>query len=80
MLRKAKVCALDHLLLERFGGKVGRGRAVELSRGCDSSRCLESPFTPVLTYCNDTVEMVNPQPKRGIMKIQTSVCSRRPCC
>jgi hypothetical protein len=51
MLRKAKVCALDHLLLERFGGKVGRGRAVELSRGCDSSRCLESLFTPVLTNC-----------------------------
>ena len=51
MLRKAKVCALDHLLLERFGGKVGRGRAVELSRSCDSSKCLESLFTPVLRYC-----------------------------
>jgi hypothetical protein len=49
MLRKAKVCALDHLLLERFGGNVGRGRAVELSRGCDSSRRLESLFTLVLT-------------------------------
>jgi hypothetical protein len=33
--------ALDQLLLERFGGKAGRGLAVELSRGCDSSRCLE---------------------------------------
>ena len=52
MLRNAKVCALDQLLLERFGGKVGRGRAVELSQGCDSSRHLESLFTPVLTYCN----------------------------
>jgi hypothetical protein len=32
MLRKAKVCALVQLLLERFGGKVGRGLALELSR------------------------------------------------
>ena len=44
--------ALDQLLLERYCGKVGWGLAVELSRGCDSSRCLESLFTPVLTYCN----------------------------
>jgi hypothetical protein len=26
-----------------------------------------------------TVEMVNPQPKRGIMQGRTCVCSRRPC-
>jgi hypothetical protein len=32
MLRKAKVCVLVRLLLERFGGKVGRGMAAELSR------------------------------------------------
>jgi len=32
MLRKAKVNALDQLLLERYGGKVGRGLAVELSQ------------------------------------------------
>jgi hypothetical protein len=32
MLRKAKVCVLDQLLLERYCGKVGWGLAVELSR------------------------------------------------
>ena len=26
-LRKAKVCAVDRLLLERFGAKTGRGMA-----------------------------------------------------
>jgi hypothetical protein len=40
--------ALDRLLLERFGGKVGRGLAVRLSRR-NSSRRVESLFTPVLT-------------------------------
>jgi hypothetical protein len=30
MIRKAKVFALDRLLLERFGGTAGRGLAVEL--------------------------------------------------
>jgi hypothetical protein len=30
MLRQAKVFALDRLLLERFGDKVGRGLAAEL--------------------------------------------------
>jgi len=32
MLTKANMHALDRLLLERFGGKVGRGLALELSR------------------------------------------------
>ena len=49
MLRKAKVCALDQLLLERYGGKVGRGLAFQLSRRLVSSRRVESLFTPVLT-------------------------------
>ena len=49
MLRKAKVCALDQLLLERYGGKVGRGLAFQLSRRRDSSRRVESLFIPVLT-------------------------------
>jgi hypothetical protein len=30
MISKVKVCALDRLLLERFGGKAGRGLALEL--------------------------------------------------
>jgi hypothetical protein len=44
MLRKAEVCALDHLLLERYGGRVGRGRAARLSRRRDKSRRAESLF------------------------------------
>jgi hypothetical protein len=52
MLRKAKVCALDRLLLERYGGKVGRGLAVELSRRHDNSTWMESLFTPGLTSHN----------------------------
>lgn len=44
--------ALDQLLLERFGGKAGRGLAVRLSRCRDNSTRAESLFTPVLTYCN----------------------------
>jgi hypothetical protein len=30
MISKVKVCALDRLLLERFGGKADRGLALEL--------------------------------------------------
>jgi len=41
--------ALDQLLLERFGGKVGRGLAVQLSRWRSASTQAESPFAPVLT-------------------------------
>jgi hypothetical protein len=41
--------ALDQLLLERFGGKVGRSLPVRLSRRRDSSRRVESLFGPVLT-------------------------------
>ena len=49
MLREAKVCALDQLLLERYCGKVGWGLAVELSPRRDSSRRVESLFATVLT-------------------------------
>jgi hypothetical protein len=45
--------ALDQLLLERYGGKVGRGLAVELSPRRDSSRRVESLFTLVLTSQSD---------------------------
>jgi hypothetical protein len=49
MLRDAKVCVLDQLLLKRYRGKVGRSLAVRLSRRRDNSRRLESLFTPLLT-------------------------------
>jgi hypothetical protein len=35
MQENAKICALDRLLLERFGGRVGRGLALERSRRRD---------------------------------------------
>ena len=51
-IREAKVYALDRLLLERFGGKVGRGLALEYSRHRAHSNHVESLFVPVLTICN----------------------------
>ena len=48
-IRKANTYALDQLLLERYCGKVGWGLAVELSPRRDSSRRVESLFTPLLT-------------------------------
>ena len=49
MLRKAKIYALDRLLLERFGDKMGRGLALQLSGRREFSRRLESLFAPSLT-------------------------------
>jgi hypothetical protein len=49
-LREHNARVLDQFLLRRFGSKVGRGLAVELSRRRDSSRRVESLFIPVLTY------------------------------
>lgn len=55
MLRKAKVYALDQLLLERFGGKVGRGLALESSRRRERPGRAESLFEPSLTrYSKDS--------------------------
>jgi hypothetical protein len=55
-LRKVKVCALDRLLLEQFGGKVGRGLALEVSRHRDRPRQADSLFQPVLTICSQDGE------------------------
>jgi len=49
-LREHNARVLDQFLLRRFGSKVGRCLAVELSRRRDSSRRVESLFIPVLTY------------------------------
>jgi hypothetical protein len=56
MLGKAKLYGFDQILLERFGGKVGRGLAVELSRRRDLSGRAESLFAPVLTVCSQDSE------------------------
>ena len=76
MIKKAKVfCALDQLLLERFGGKVGRGPDVRLSR----RRNLPDVWNLYLPRSSRaTLEKMNPPLKKGIMQVQTLVCSRRP--
>jgi hypothetical protein len=45
--------ALDQLLLERYGGKVGWGLSVELERRRAFSVWMESLFAPVLTRRHD---------------------------
>jgi hypothetical protein len=49
-LREHNARALDQLLLGRFGGKVGRGLALEVSRQRAVSIQAKSLFTPVLTH------------------------------
>jgi hypothetical protein len=48
--------ALDQLLLERFGGKVGRSLPVELSRRRQSPNVRRFRSAPVLTGCNGHTE------------------------
>jgi hypothetical protein len=76
MLRNAKVCVLDQLLLERYRGKVGRGLPVRLSRRRDNSSRAESLFTPVLTHYTEKDESFAETRHNAV---QTLVCSRRPC-
>jgi hypothetical protein len=56
--------ALDRLLLERFGGMVGRGLAVELSRrhDCPNVRNFYLPRSSPYSQ-----RVVKPAPKQGIM-------------
>jgi hypothetical protein len=74
MLTKANMHALAKLLLERFGGKVGRGLALRLSRRRDLSGRLESLFAPVLTSL--TVEDESPAEMGDNERMQTNVCGR----
>ena len=64
MLRNAKVFALDRLLLERHGGKVGRGLAVELSLREDIPNVRNLYLPRPSPYAQ---RVVKPAPKRGIM-------------
>jgi hypothetical protein len=66
--------ALDQLLLERFGGKVGRGLAVELLSG----QQFPDVRNLYLRWSSRSIlKKMKPSLKQGIMKIQTLVCSRR---
>jgi hypothetical protein len=66
--------ALDQLLLERFGGRVGRGLAGELSRQHNHSAQADSQFTPTLTGHTAEDEYSAETGDNGQM--QTNVCSR----
>ena len=73
-LRDHNARALDQLLLERFGGKVGRGLAGELSRAHDFSNQMESLFAPDLTGYTGQDESFDATGHNG--KMQTLVCRR----
>ena len=64
MLRKAEVCALDQVLLERYRGKVSRGLAVELSRRHDFPN-VRNFYLPRPSRA--TVGRMNTRTKQGIM-------------
>ena len=66
--------APDWLLLQRFGGKVGRGLAAELSRRHDFPTRIEFCVAPVLTGYSGQDESFDTTGHNG--KIQTNVCSR----
>jgi hypothetical protein len=67
---------LDQLLLERYGGQVGRGLAVKLLAG-QQFPDVRNLYLPRSSRA--TLEKMNPSLKRGIMQVQTLVCGRRPC-
>ena len=71
--RKAKVCALDRLLIKRFGGKVGRDQAVELTRQRNLTDGWEFCLPGASPY---TARTVKSAPNRGIMP-STNKCLRQ---
>jgi hypothetical protein len=66
--------APDWLLLQRFGGKVGRDLAAELSRRHDFPTRIEFCVPPVLTGYSGQDESFDTTGHNG--KTQTNVCSR----
>jgi hypothetical protein len=70
MLRKAKVYALDRLLLERFGGKVGRGLALVSSRRRELPDVRNFFLHRSSPYVARVVKF---GPERGIM-LSTNIC------
>ena len=72
MRRKAKVCALDRLLLGRFGGKAGRGADADSRERSRLSARTGSLFAPVLTGCSGEGESFAGRRDNG--RVQTNVC------
>jgi hypothetical protein len=72
MPRKAKVCALDRLLLERFGGKAGWGVAAESRGRSRLSARTGSLFARVLTGRSGEGESF--AERRDNEHMQTNVC------
>jgi hypothetical protein len=66
--------APDWLLLQRFGGEVGRGLAAELSRRHDFPTRVEFCVAPVLTSYTGEDESFDATGHNG--KVETVVCSR----
>jgi hypothetical protein len=60
--------ALDWLLLERFGGKLGRGLAVERPRRRDNPPSARNFYLPQSSpYAERKARIVKLAPQRGIM-------------
>ena len=72
MPRKAKVCALDRLLLGRFGGKAGWGVAADSRERSRLSARTESLFARVLTGRSGEGESYAERRDNG--RVQTNVC------
>jgi hypothetical protein len=72
MLTKANVHALDRLLLKRFGGKVGRGLALRLSRRQEHLSARNFYLGRSSPYA---ARVVKPAPELGMMP-GTNICLR----
>ena len=66
--------ALNRLLLQRFGGKVGRSLAVQLSRRRDKSTQVKSRVAQVLTGYSGIDESLAEMEDN--CQVQTTVCSQ----
>jgi hypothetical protein len=70
MIRKAKVYVLDRLLLERYGGKVGRGLALKLCRRREhlSARNLYLPRSPGSRAHRSLAKLPKCQPRQKMLR------------
>jgi len=72
--RLGNTAALEQLLLESYGGKVGWGLALKLQR----VRNLPDVWNLYLPRSSRAIlKKMKPSLKRGVMQAQTLVCSRR---